>query len=243
SESPQLLNVFNKLNFGISKNIEGCSLAKYTIDKYMKTTKFSTSELSNIIHPLYEKVTIDYLNSKGVRCAHEVFVRLPRKFKPDNMIERSDEFRNNIEQFQNIISIPDSIKLISVDYTYTADFDTLAEKFEKFYQSGDRMLVIVLLGASNRKLKNFKEYLQKATNEDKGSKHLEHVKILSLDEYREFLGFDGHYAKTFDLYQMMAFRTFSSKRFLYETALQSNLVAKQLEALNEDWINTYLRQR
>jgi hypothetical protein len=86
-------------------------------------------------------------------------------------------------------------------------------------------------------------YIQKTANDDKGSKHLEHVKIISLDEYREFLGFDGHYAKTFDLYKMMAFRTFSSQRFLYETALQSNRVAKELEALNEDWINTYLRQR
>lgn len=241
-EAPQLLDVFEELNHGISINIEGCALAKYAIVKYIKSPKWTTSEISNIIHPLYEKVTIEYLNSKGVRCAHEVYVKLPRKYRTDNMIERSETFKNNIEQFQNIISIPGSIKLISVDYTYIADFKTLEEKFDKFYQSKDRMLIIVLMGQSEKHIANFRKKLQQATAEDDGSRHLEHVKILTSKEYGVFLGFDGHHAKTFDLYQKLAFSVFSSRRLLFDATLQHNLVARQLEALNEDWINTYLRQ-
>ena len=103
------------------------------------------------------------------------------------------------------------------------------------------MLIIVLLGQSEKHIRNFRKNLQKATDEDDGSKHLEHVKILTSKEYGEFLGFDGHHAKTFDLYQKLAFNVFSSKRLLYDAALQHNLVARELEALNEDWINFYLR--
>ena len=242
-ESPQILNVISRLNFGIKRNIDRCVLAKYAINKYMSTAKFSTDEISNIIHPLYEKVTIDYVNSKGVRCAHEVYVKLPRKYHPDNIIERSDNFRNNIERFQNIISIPDSIKLISVDYTYLSEWSKISEKLDKFYQSGDRMLIIVLLGDTAKHATKFRNQLQKATDNDDGSNHLENVKILTSKEYQEFLGFDGHHAKTFDLYQRLAFNVFSSKRLLYDAALQRNLVAKELKALNIDWINTYLRQR
>ena len=92
------------------------------------------------------------------------------------------------------------------------------------YQSGDRMLVIVLLGESGRHAKEFRNQLS--------SLHLENVKILTSKEYQEFLGFDGHHAKTFDLYQRLTFNVFSSKRLLYDAALQSNLVAKELRALN-----------
>ncbi len=105
------------------------------------------------------------------------------------------------------------------------------------------MLLIVLLGQTEKHIKNFRESLQKATEDDDGSLHLENVKILTSKEYNEFLGFDGHHAKTFELYQKLAFNIFSSKRLLYDAALQSNLVAKELAALNKDWINTYLRQR
>jgi len=239
----QLGNIFDELQVGIDKNIEECSIAKGVIDRYLRSEEFSNSRIGNIIHPLYEQLVIEYLASKNIRCAHEKFVAYPRGFKPDNIIERSDEFRKYIEAHQDVLSIPNSIKLLSVDYTFASSLKFILEKLDKQYQSEDRLLIIVLLGQkSDRNIKSINRELQKAINDDDGSNHLENVRIITSEEYKEFLGFDGNYAKTFNRYQEFSFNVFHSNSLFYEVLRQSRQAENYLKGLNEDWIERYLTQ-
>jgi len=246
--SLQLYKIISKLNIGIRRSMDGCSYAKYRLNKYLDSKKLSTSEIGNIMHPLYEQIVIAYLRSKGVRVSHESLVHYPRGFKPDNIIERSDTFREKIEALQDIVSIPDLIKLITVDYTFASDFQSIAEKFEKHYQSEDRLLVIVLLGQKNdRDIANINKKLQRAVKEDDGSNHLKNVRIITSEEYKEFLGFDGNFEGIYNRYQDYAFNIFHSQSLLYEAAYLQEYAEHYLKGLKEDgeedWIKLYLRQR
>jgi len=246
--SLQLYKIISKLNIGIRRYMDGCSYAKYRINKYLNSKKLSTAEIGNIMHPLYEQIVIAYLRSKGVRVSHESLVHYPRGFRADNIIERRGNFENNIEPLQNIISIPSSIKLITVDYTYTSDFDRIAEKFEKHYQSEDRLLVIVLLGQKNdRDIQNINDKLQDAVSKDDGSGHLKNIRIITSEEYKEFLGFDGNFDEIYNRYQDYAFNIFHSQSLLYEATHLQEYAELYLEGLKgdgeEDWIKLYLRQR
>ena len=224
--------------------MDGCSYAKYRLNKYLDNNKLSTSEIGNIMHPLYEQIVIAYLRSKGVRVSHESLVHYPRGFRADNIIERRGNFENNIEPLQNIISIPSSIELITVDYTYISDFQSIARKFKKHYQSEDRLLVIVLLGQKNdNDIKNINDELQEAVSKDDGSNHLENIRIITSEEYKEFLGFDGNFEEIYNRYQDYAFNIFHSQSLLYEATHLQEYAEHYLKGLNEDWIEKYLRQR
>jgi len=246
--SLQLYKIISRLDFGIRRNMDGCSHAKYKVNKYLDSKKLSTSEIGNVIHPLYEHLTTVYLKSKSVRVAHESFVHYPRKWRADNIIERRGNFENNIEPLQNIISIPSSIELITVDYTYMSDFQFIAEKFKKHYQSEDRLLIIVLLGQKNdRDIKKINRELQMAVSKDDGSNHLENIRIITSEEYKEFLGFDGNFDEIFNRYQDYAFNIFHSQSLLREAMhLQEyaeHYLEGRIEDRTEDWIEIYLRQR
>ena len=97
-----------------------------------------------------------------------------------------------------------------------SDFKFLSDKFDKHYQSEDRLLIIVLLGQKNdRDIQNINNKLQDSVKEDDGSNHLENVRIITLEEYKDFLGFDGNHAETFDRYQKYSFDIFHSNRLFY----------------------------
>ena len=150
-----------------------------------------------------------------------------------------------IEALQNIITIPDSIDLVLVDYTYSSDFDFIKKKFIKDYQSENRLLIIVLLGQkSDSTMRDINDDLQLAIRQDDGSNHLENIKIITLDEYREFLGFDEiideNFETIFKLYQIYSQLIFSSKNVLYDAIRRSTQANSWLQDRNEDWIRTYL---
>ena len=246
--SLQLYKIISKLDIGIKRNMDGCSYAKYRLKKYLDNIKLSASEAGNIMHPLYEQIVIAYLRSKGVRVSHESLVHYPDGYRPDNTIERSDAFKKEIEALQNIVSIPDLIKLITVDYTYTSDFSDIENKFKKNYQSEDQLLVIVLLGQKNdRDIKNINRDLQKAVKDDDGSNHLENIRIITSEEFKEFLGFDGNFEGIYDRYQDYAFNLFHSQSLLDEATHLQEYAEHYLKGLiedgEEDWIKLYLRQR
>ena len=234
--------------------MDGCSIAKHTVEKYLTEKKWTPSELGNIIHPIYERLLIEYLESKSVRVSHESFVHHIRNWRVDNIIERKSikermsgtksKFETNIEAHQNILTIPDSINLITVDYTYMSDFNFIKEKFDKHYQSEDRLLIIVLLGQKNdRDIRNIDNKLQQAISENDGSKHLENVRIITSEQYKEFLGFDGNFEKQFNRYQELSFNLFHSMNLLFEAITQNKHAVSWLEDHDEDWINIYLPQR
>jgi len=141
-----------------------------------------------------------------------------------------------------------SSELITVDYTYTSDFNLIAEKFKKHYQSEDRLLVIVLLGQKNdRDIQDINKKLQDAVSEDDGSSHLENVRIITSEEYKEFLGFDGNFEEIYNRYQDYAFNIFHSQSKLFEATHLQEYAEHYLKGLKgdgeEDWIKLYLRQR
>ena len=185
----------------------------------------------------------------------EKFVSTLRGTKPDNIIERKtieerrsgteSNFEKYIEALQNIIKIPDAINLISVDYTYSSDFEQVIQlKFDKYYQSDDRLLIIVLLGQKNDKdIKKINDKLQKAVKNDDGSRHLENIRILTSEEYGAFLGFDENFEEIFNRIQELAFNIFYSGNFLFEALRQKNQAESWLNGHNEDWIKIYCPQR
>ena len=241
--SHHLYNIVEVLNIGISKNMDGYSYAKYRIEKYLESKHWSTSEYGNIIHPIYERLLIEYLESRGIRVAHEKSVSGPRGTKPDNIIERNSNFKKYIEELQNILTIPEAIKLISVDYTYSSDFDLIKKKFVKHYQSEDQLLIIVLTGQkSDRAVQKLNDKLQDAVRDDDGSNHLENIRIITSEQYGEFLGFDGNFKEQFDHYQDLSFNLFHDLDKLFGAIHLSKNAKTWLKDHNEDWINIYFPQ-
>ena len=186
----------------------------------------------------------------------QCFVSILRRTKPDNIIERKSNaerrsgaksnFEKYIEDFQDILTIPDAINLITVDYTYLSDFELLKEKFDKHYQSDDRLLIIVLLGQkSDKTIQKFNDRLQDAVKDDDGSNHLENIRIITSEQYGEFLGFDGDFKKLFDRYQDLSFNVFNDMSKLFGAIYQNKRAVSWLEGHHayEDWIKIYCPQR
>ncbi|MBA7529085.1 hypothetical protein ES705_21277 [subsurface metagenome] len=120
--------------------------------------------------------------------------------------------------------------------------------FKKHYQSEDRLLVIVLLGQKkDRNIASINKKLQEAVEKDDGSNHLKNVKIITSEEYKEFLGFDGNFGEIYSRYQNYAFNIFHSQSLLCEAVYLQEHAEHYLKGLKEDraedWIQKYLRQR
>ena len=177
-----------------------------------------------------------------------------RQFKIDNVIERKTNFerdnniKSNFEKYiedrQNVLTIPDAINLISVDYTYSSNWDGfIKEKLYKHYQSEDQLLIIVLTGQkSDRTVQELNKKLQGAIKNDDGSNHLENVRIITSKQYGEFLGFDGNYKKLFNIYQDVSFNLFHDLNKLFGAIYHSGRAESWLEGHNEDWIKIYWPQ-
>ena len=261
--SHQLYNIIDVLNIGIKNNKDGCSIAKYKIEKYLESKQWSTSELGNIVHPIYEQLLIEYLESKGIRIAHEKLVSILRGTKPDNTIERKSNaerrsgtksnFEKYIEDLQSVLTIPDAINLIAVDYTYSSEWDlVIKRKLNKLYQSEDRLLIIVLLGQKNdRDVRNINKKLQEAVKDDDGSRRLENVRIITSEQYGEFLGFnnpdhllsinDRNFKQRFNHYQRLSFNLFHDMDKLFGAIDQNKRAVSWLEGHHayEDWVKIY----
>jgi len=167
----------------------------------------------------------------------------PHETHPDTIIERSDSFKDNIEKHQTIIEIPNEIKLIVIDHTIASTLKFVKEKLDRFYQSKDRFLIIVLWGhKSDSYMRDLNAMLQNAIDKDDGSKYLNNVKIITSEEYKTFLGFDGNFAEEFDRYEDFSFNVFRSLRLYNNMVRQSNAAQAFLRDVNEDWINFYLPQ-
>ena len=205
------------------------------------------------------------MESKGIRVAHEKFVSILRGTKPDNTIERKtikerrsgtkSNFEKYIEDRQNVLSIPDAINLIAVDYTYSSEWDlVIKKKLNKLYQSEDRLLIIVLLGQkSDSKMQELNKELQEAVKKDDGSRHLENVRIITSKEYGKFLGFDNsglsindrNFKQRFERYQDLSFNLFHDMDKLFGTIYQNKRAVSWLEGHHayEDWMKIYCPQR
>jgi len=159
-------------------------------------------------------------------------------------------FKIYIKTLQKVLTIPEAIKLISVDYTYSSDFKTIKKKFLKHYQSDDRLLIIVLTGQkSDSTVQNLNDKLQLAVKKDQGSNHLENIRIITSEQYGEFLGFDltktklNQFEQRFKKYQDLSFNLFHDIDKLFGAMHLSGHAKSWLDGHNEDWINIYFPQR
>lgn len=260
--SHQLFSIIDLLDIGISKNMDGCSFSKHLIESYLKSKQWENRDYGNIVHPIYEQFLIEYLESKGIKVGHEKIVSLLRDTIIDNVIERkTDEERRNgiksnfekyIEDRQNVLTITDAINLISVDYTFSSEWDLFIKpKLDKAYQSKDRFLIIVLLGQkSDATMQKLNDKLQDAVRADDGSKHLENVRIITSKQYGEFLGFnrpslslsDKNFKQRFDYYQNLCLNVFHNLGSLFGALKQNARADRWLAGHNEDWIQMYRPQ-
>ena len=76
-----------------------------------------------------------------------------------------------------------------------------------------------------------------------GSKHYENIRIITSEEYGEFLGFDGNFKEMFRKFQDLSFNLFHSKSKLFEALRQNKHAASMLNGHNEDWMKIYCPQK
>lgn len=256
--SVQLARITTELNKGIRSGIDECLDAKNKIKEYLKQEKLDSKNFGNVFHDIYERYAIEYLAYMGVKCTYETKVNYPESgHKVDNIIERSKAFKDNIEAFQNIIEFPKNIELITVDYTFTSDKEYIKEKFYKHYQEKDRFLIIVLLGEkSPKKILGLRQMLNDLQKKDDGSNNLNHIKILTSDEYIKFLAIPRlladralvdnlkvrDFLNQYESIKHWSLNIFNNKD-MYDKALEYwELSLSYLSNTPVDWINSYLPQ-
>lgn len=121
---------------------------------------------------------------------------------PDNTIEITSDFKNKILKgrtkiFKKILGRDNlnGITKINIDYTIARDIKTVLTKLWKSYQSGNRLLLIVLVGPlSTTDLNN----IRNAVNSFKpssgvGSQWIDNVNVISFNEYRELFGIEDSF--------------------------------------------------
>ena len=137
-------------------------------------------------HPPLKYFTLEYLRLKNCQGKHEASVVQDEKFRIDLLIERDNKFKNNIEKYQNIVQIPSYINQISIDYTFSLDFNNILEKCFKEYHSEVRFLLIVLMreqrGSTAQK---FHKLIRDTPIID--DKEKIHIKVINFEEYLAFL--------------------------------------------------------
>ena len=115
----------------------------------------------------------------------------------------------------------------------------------------DRFLIIVLLGQkSDATVRTIQDKLQNLVEADDGSKHLENVKIITSEQYAEFLGFnrpslsisDKNFKQRFGYYQSLCLNVFSNIDSLFGALKQNARATRWLAGHNEDWIEIYRPQ-
>jgi len=138
-------------------------------------------------HNLLEDLIIRYLESVDCKAFYEVLTHVSgSKTRADSFIVRDDDFRNNVERHQKILSISNQIEGISIDYTLSNDIDKVLKKAYKNYHGDNKLLIIVLLNTGKRSVSDFQNAL--ASRSDVQNK--ENIKFLTAEEFKDFLGFN-----------------------------------------------------
>ena len=99
------------------------------------------------------------------------------------MIERNNKFIDNIERNQCIVEIPEYIKKVAIDFTFSLDSDKILKKCSKKYQNSERFLLIILI--REQKDNNAKEFQQQIINSN-NIRNKDNIKIIN---YKDFLRF------------------------------------------------------
>jgi hypothetical protein len=171
-----------------SEALEACKT--YTITLQQTTI----SMVGDFAHYCFEFFTIDYINSLDIDASADYELALPNDRQIDNVIEWNSEVKARMNDIYGID--PDKYKAIMVDYTMASKPLRVLGKLAKGYQSSDRFLFIVLYAKkSSKTVTKLQNALIEMTTKDPS---LKSVKIITLEEYLQFLGVGEKYYKLFD---------------------------------------------
>ena len=140
--------------------------------------------IGRLSHPILEYFSTIFFKLKGCSIRHEAYANTDSYEFVDLVIERDKNFINNIENSQKVLTIPDFITQILIDFTLSLNSDAIIEKCYRGYQSETRFLIIVLYPKENKSL------LQEIRNLIQNIKDIifrEHVKVINFGQYLEFL--------------------------------------------------------
>ncbi|MFX1569534.1 MAG: hypothetical protein ACFFCV_14330 [Promethearchaeota archaeon] len=143
-----------------------------------------TRVIGEQLHYILQYLNNKYFEIKKCPIKIEGEVDPNRKFRADILIDRNLEFLTKIERFQQVIPIPNIIKKISVDFTFSLDPIKILEKCFKKYQSKERFLIIVLL--QEQKGRN-KEKFNKLINKSNSIKMKDHILVINFDDYLKLI--------------------------------------------------------
>jgi len=103
----------------------------------------------------------------------------------------------------------DEIKKICVDYTIISEesYDHAVKKIKKFYQANDRYLIIVTYGPISQTALN---NLRKAIFRQHGVLNKNHISVMSIQEFSEFIKLEGNSLTQLERLQSMVLDALNS---------------------------------
>ena len=172
-----ILSAFNKRGIRISEVEEKLGYFPNNFD--------ITIEVGKNTHLSVERICIEHTRNLECNTFIESKTSLRDNTKaPDLTIMRNEVFKGAIESKQNVIKkIKEEIKEINVDFYIGYSMKKAIRKCQRGYQGKEKMLILVLLGASKR--------LHQEIPRDVKIFFREHIKILNHKEFADFMGFEG----------------------------------------------------
>ncbi len=154
-----------------------------------------------------------------------------RKFQIDLSIIRNDNFKDNIEVRQRIVVFSLQIEEISIDFTLSVKPDVFLDKCNKEYHSKTQFLMIVSILKDNNDLIPI---LNQIIKDKKNISFKENIKILSLEQFLEFLGLTGK-RKSLSKEEVEILSNINEYVDLANEALSSDKILNKLVELEKDY--------
>jgi len=176
------------------------------------------SEVGTDLHWIIEYIIIRFLYKKGLNSFYEVIPNIfTGKTTIDTLIIRDGKFKKEIENNQNVISIPPQIKIINIDYYFGSDLNKIRKKTLRNYQGKEKFLIIVVLSTTNK--------IKYPTD----IPYRKNVKILSYKDFSKFIGLNGTFQEQYKAAINLA------RRYHYNQARQElrNLSSQSAKLIQE----------
>lgn len=168
---------------------------------------------------------IDYINSLEIDAEADYELTLPNDRLIVNVFEWNSKVKSRMNDIYNID--PNKYKAVMVDYTMASKLDRVLGKLKKGYHSDDRFLFIVLYAKKNpQTVMNLQKQL---SERQKADSSLKSVKIITLEEYLQFLGVGEKHQKLFKDVDNLVTKASSHNRAAFDQL--ENLMRKYQSAL------------
>jgi len=170
------------------------------------------------IHPILEYYSLLLLRNSGISVNYEHFIKSDDSFHPDLLIYCTEVFKERLSSFQDVLDISDSIKEISLDFTYSLNLTVMLEKCNKYYQAQTRYLIIILLREGT---KLNADYFQNEIEQNSSVKFVENIKIINFETFLKYIGKLIGERDNEVLDELTKVRDFGIKAFSYDKAFKS----------------------